>query len=526
MASIYKRKQDKGKRRACWYIGYIDHDDRRRTIKGFSDRAETERLASRLEEESRLIRTGLVSRKAVSLAKSKLRPISAHVSDFEAHLRTRDITEKQVRETISRLKRFVAVSDFDKLDDLTRECVEKFLAGLRADGRSKQTSNHYLKAIKQFTGWLVSSGRYEVNPLSGIKRLNVETDRRHQRRALTVEEFRLLVEAAENGPVVESIEGTTRAMMYVLSAWTGCRKGEIGSLTMRSFDFEAEHSTVAVEAAFSKRKRRDVQVLHPEVTKRLVNWLEAKNIKDRDQLLFPVSGSVPGGIERKTHKMMRCDLEAAREQWIQCATSESECEERNRSDFLCYRNSVGQFADFHANRHTFITNLAKAGVSPKAAQELARHSDIRLTMGIYTHTDMAEKAASIQRLPSPSGENSVPQPEGKPTGCCGQARERWECSGSAPESQDGTEGHSVALQGEYGFGKHESSSSAEVVGRTRLDAACPTMAREDGNIPERIRTSNLRLRRPTLYPIELRGLGGFLISCTTFRRNLALQLDR
>ena len=25
------------------------------------------------------------------------------------------------------------------------------------------------------------------------------------------------------------------------------------------------------------------------------------------------------------------------------------------------------------------------------------------------------------------------------------------------------------------------------------------------NIPERIRTSNLRLRRPTLYPVELRG---------------------
>ena len=31
------------------------------------------------------------------------------------------------------------------------------------------------------------------------------------------------------------------------------------------------------------------------------------------------------------------------------------------------------------------------------------------------------------------------------------------------------------------------------------------------NIPERIRTSNLRLRRPTLYPIELRGLWGQII---------------
>ena len=33
------------------------------------------------------------------------------------------------------------------------------------------------------------------------------------------------------------------------------------------------------------------------------------------------------------------------------------------------------------------------------------------------------------------------------------------------------------------------------------------------NIPDRSRTCNLRLRRPTLYPIELRGRGGFRLHC-------------
>ena len=50
MATIYKRKQDQGKKRACWYIGYMDHTGIRRTKKGFTDKAETERLAVRLEE--------------------------------------------------------------------------------------------------------------------------------------------------------------------------------------------------------------------------------------------------------------------------------------------------------------------------------------------------------------------------------------------------------------------------------------------------------------------------------------------
>jgi hypothetical protein len=35
------------------------------------------------------------------------------------------------------------------------------------------------------------------------------------------------------------------------------------------------------------------------------------------------------------------------------------------------------YADFHSFRHVFITSLGKAGVSPKMAQTLARHSDNR-----------------------------------------------------------------------------------------------------------------------------------------------------
>ena len=39
-----------------------------------------------------------------------------------------------------------------------------------------------------------------------------------------------------------------------------------------------------------------------------------------------------------------------------------------------YENTQGCVADFHALRHTFISNLARAGVHPRNAQALARHS--------------------------------------------------------------------------------------------------------------------------------------------------------
>lgn len=86
---------------------------------------------------------------------------------------------------------------------------------------------------------------------------------------MTADELQRLVEAAEQGKPIEAISGVDRAMMYVLAAWTGYRKGEIGSLTKASISLDTDPPTVTVEAAFSKRRRRDTQVIHPEVANRV-----------------------------------------------------------------------------------------------------------------------------------------------------------------------------------------------------------------------------------------------------------------
>ncbi len=143
----------------------------------------------------------------------------------------------------------------------------------------------------------------------GLARLNVKVDRRHDRRALTPDEFAKLIESAVSGPPVVWTPGPDRAMMYVLSAWTGYRKKGIGSLTKRSLRLDDDPPTATVAAAYSKRKRQDTQVLHPEAVNRLRVWLETKKDLGPDDLLFPVSGKVPGGTERRTSKMMKLDLE-------------------------------------------------------------------------------------------------------------------------------------------------------------------------------------------------------------------------
>ena len=63
-----------------------------------------------------------------------------------------------------------------------------------------------------------------------------------------------------------------------------------------------------------------------------------------------------------------------------------------------YTDDSGRDVDFHALRHTFITNLSRAGVHPTVAQKLARHSSIELTMKYYTHVLHESEVAAIDSL--------------------------------------------------------------------------------------------------------------------------------
>ena len=63
-----------------------------------------------------------------------------------------------------------------------------------------------------------------------------------------------------------------------------------------------------------------------------------------------------------------------------------------------YSDAHGNDYDFHSLRHQFITDLSRAGVSLRAAQELARHSKPELTANIYTHLSAADTLAEVEKL--------------------------------------------------------------------------------------------------------------------------------
>ncbi len=52
----------------------------------------------------------------------------------------------------------------------------------------------------------------------------------------------------------------------------------------------------------------------------------------------------------------------------------------------------------HVCRHTYCTNMANSGINPKALQYLMGHSDISVTLNVYTHTGCDNAKAELARL--------------------------------------------------------------------------------------------------------------------------------
>lgn len=49
-------------------------------------------------------------------------------------------------------------------------------------------------------------------------------------------------------------------------------------------------------------------------------------------------------------------------------------------------------------RHTYCSNMAKAGMNPKTLQYLMDHSDITVTLDTYTHLGLEDATEELKRL--------------------------------------------------------------------------------------------------------------------------------
>jgi integrase len=265
--STYKDRHGQTCRTKTWYVEFPDHLETVRRLPGLTDRKQTEALGRKIEHlvwckasgdglDPALSRwvEGLPPRLRKTLAGiglldankiAAMRPLLEHVEGapdapgWRQYLTARDNTLKHVALFCGRVRKIIDGCRFAFWGDLA-------------------AFNRYITAAVGFARWMVREGRATENPLLGLRKVNERTDRRHDRRALSVDELRWLLDTTRNGPERFGMSGAGRALLYKLAVETGLRAGELASLTRASFALDGDKPTVIVQAGYSKHRREDV----------------------------------------------------------------------------------------------------------------------------------------------------------------------------------------------------------------------------------------------------------------------------
>jgi len=491
MASIFRQrytaKDENGKtirkQSKYWYIDYKAAGGIRKRVKAFKDKTATAQLAAKLEKEAELADAGIVDK----YKDHRKRPLLEHLADFRASLLAKGNTEGYVEQTLNRIKPVFDDCKFVFWPDISASIIQKHLASLHSkeNGISAQTSNYYLQSIKQFCRWMIQNQRASESPVEYLSKVNT-TKGQIVRRALEADEIRRLLEATESSPVRFNMTGHQRAMLYRLAIETGLRANELRSLTASSFDFSG--CTITIKAEHSKNRQESILPLRKETAMLMQIFLLGK---------LPTTQVFSLPSKYNMADMLRAD----------CETAGICCEDRGQGKI-----------DFHSLRHTTGSLLAASGVHPKVAQVIMRHSDINLTMSRYTHTLRGQESEAVESLPDLSLPSKQAQ---KATGTDNSAVDgaykpaykkltKKPYFDSKPLSPIGHDGAQEKLCNRK---TTEQIKSLQMAGLgTEKELMSPNDIGTNSNAPEGIRTPDLRIRNPLLYPTELRALH-FLTAC-------------
>lgn len=288
---------------------------------------------------------------ARKLRESATRPASQHIEDFLDDLHAKGRDSRYLYNLRLRINR------------VFRECHWKALKDVSADGfvhwraaaeHAPKTLNDYLTAISGLFVWLERQGRWEVNPFKQVGMVKVITD--PFRRAYSDDEMRRLLAVA--GP---------RALIYLVAVNTGFRRGELKSLRRCDCDLYCEFPYLAVRASATKNGKAVAMPVFGEALDAL-----RKVIPKGDRTATRVFPTMP------KMKTVKADLARAG---------------------IPVEDAAGKRVDFHALRHTFVTNMTRTGASLTVVMNLARHSDSKLTCKTYADAALLPQLEALQRLP-------------------------------------------------------------------------------------------------------------------------------
>jgi len=262
-----------------------------------------------------------------------------------------------------------------KLKDLSTTDIRRFYRKKRDEGLSNRSLEYIHTTLRKALEDARNDGIITRNPTDGVRPHKTPQGAAKESEALDPIQVRALLSAAS--------EDRWEAL-YVVALHTGLRRGEALGLLWEDVDLE--------EATLSVRRSLDVDGTlkipkNPasrrtlKLAPRALTALKAHKVRQNEERLR-------AGDVWKDHNLV----------FPNTIGRPMNAGNFYRRDFQPLMERAGLASEgftFHSLRHTFATTLAAKGVHPSTAQKMLGHSDIRMTLAIYTHaTDEMQDAAT------------------------------------------------------------------------------------------------------------------------------------
>ena len=406
MGRIFRRKH-KGQPSGCWIA-------RLRNASGVvvekstkcRERRNAEARLREWEQREERIQAGVLSHADAQAMDWAGVALARHVEDYAVHLEARGVTARHIGDRKAQLARVFSECGFVRLADLERLPFERWLNAKAAAGMSAARRNVYHAAVIAFAHWLVQERRMLISPFAQMPKANERADRRRIRRALTAAEITTLLQAAQERPLYQALHahgaepcnmpkrecarlawtGRERALLYKTMLSTGLRLNEVRSLTVGQAHLSGPKPYLELAAKDEKNRKGSKIPLRGDMAAEVALYLgerlkRAQGEAQAAQRPIParMTGDAPlFHVPQNLSRVLDKDLAYAG---------------------IPKRDEAGRTLDVHSFRHSFASHLNAAGVAPRVAQALLRHSDIRLTMNTYQDLAALDVRGALDRLP-------------------------------------------------------------------------------------------------------------------------------
>lgn len=307
----------------------------------------------------------------------------------ERYLSTKTGVKPSTKQNYGVIKNLLAKEEFSRkrIKEVKTSDAKLFLIKMQSDGKRHSTIKSVRGVLRPAFQMAVGDDLLVKNPF-GFELAGVVVNDSVTREAITRDQMRKFLKFVHD----DNVYCKYYEAVYILFH-TGMRISEFCGLTIKDIDFE--HNVVTIDHQLQRMSNME-RIIEPTKTR-----AGTRKLPITEDVAMMFRAIIEDRPKPKTEKMVcgysgflyldKNDLPEVALHW----------EHRfrhmvNRYNEI-YRVQMPKITP-HVCRHTYCSNMAKAGMNPKTLQYLMGHSDIGVTMNTYTHLGLEDAQDEMIRM--------------------------------------------------------------------------------------------------------------------------------